>query len=164
MTTKKILKNTTLIRKALAMIVQKVVESTTLFNCETRVCKKKEIKELQSVVDQGYSYIWMYRRGEPALKQMEEKRVNVWGVRRDFGVRSMQGKMEEGVLRRICHVLHMDNNRPTRQITLGWYTLSITPTPERKAKHGTIKYWRKLLREAGVDADSVEHLVCDKGK
>ena len=75
----------------------------------------------------------------------------------------MQAKIEERVLRRIGHVLCMDSNRPTKKITLGWYTTSVPPAPERKARHGTIEYWRKLLREDGADADSIERLVCDKG-
>ena len=106
----------------------------------------------------------MDKRGGPALKQMEEKRVNMWGVRRQLGIRSMQAKIEERVLRRIGHVLRMDNNRPMKQITLGWYAPPVAPTPERKQRHGTIEYWRKLLRDAGLDADSVEYLVSDKGK
>ena len=51
----------------------------------------------------------MDKRGGPALKQMEEKRVNMWGVRRTLGIRSMQAKIEERVLRRIGNVLRMDN-------------------------------------------------------
>ena len=138
MTIKKRLKNTTLSKKTQAMIVQMVVESTMLFNCETRAWQKKEVRELQRVIDQGYRYIWMDKRGGPALKQMEGKRMNMWGVRRALGVRSMQARIEERVLRRIGHVLRMDNNRPTKQITLGWYTPLATPTPQRKARHGTI--------------------------
>ena len=95
----------------------------------------------------------MDKRGGLAFKQMEEKRVSMWGIKRDLGVRSMQAKIEERVLRLVGHVLHMDNNHPTKQITLGWYTPSVTPTPERKARHGTIEYWKRLPREAGLDAD-----------
>ena len=141
------------------MVIQVVVASTMLFNCE-----KKEIGELQRVVDKGYRYIWMDKREGPDLKQMEEKRVNMWGVRRKFGIRSMQAKIEERVLRRIGNFLRMDNNRPTKQITLDLYAPPVILRPERKQRHGTIEYWRKVLREAGLDADSIEILVCDKGK
>ena len=48
MTIKKRLKNTTLSRKTQAMVIQVVVESTMLFNCETRAWQKKEIRERQS--------------------------------------------------------------------------------------------------------------------
>ena len=53
-TIKNRLKNTTLSRKTQAMVIQVVVESTMLFNCETRAWQKKEIGERQRVVDQGY--------------------------------------------------------------------------------------------------------------
>ena len=67
----------------------------------------------------------------------------------------MQAKIEERVLRNIGHVLRTDNNRPTKQMTLGWYAPPVTLTPERKPRHGTIEYWRKVIREAGLDADSI---------
>ena len=113
-TIKKRLKNTTLSRKTQEMVIQVVVESKMLFNCETRAWQKKEIGERQRVIYQGYRYIWMDKRGGPALKHMEEKRVNMWGVRRTLGIRSMQAKIEERVLRRIGHVLRMNNNRLTK--------------------------------------------------
>ena len=86
------------------------------------------------------SPLYLDKRGGPALKQMEEKRVSMWGVRRDLGVRSMQAEIEERVLRQIGHVLCMDNNCRMTEITLGWYAASVTPTPERKARHGTMEY------------------------
>ena len=56
----------------------------------------------------------------------------------------------------------MENTRPTKRVTLGWYVPPVTPTPERKPRHGTLEYWRKILNEAGLDTDSVEHLVWDR--
>ena len=164
MTIKKRLKNSKLAKKTQAMIIQAVVESTMTFNCETRAWRKKEIREIQKIVDQGYRFVWMNKKRGPALKQMEENKVNMWGVRRSLGVRSMEAKIEERVLRRIGHVQRMDNNRPTKRITLGWYVLPVTPTPQRKPRHGTLEYWRKILYDAGLDADSIEHLVCDRSK
>ena len=52
----------------------------------------------------------------------------MWEVR-SFGVRSIQAKIEERVLRRIGHVLRMENNRLTKRITLGWYVAPMIPTP-----------------------------------
>ena len=83
---------------------------------------------------------------------------------RKLGIRLMQVKIEERVLRRIGHVLQIDHNRLTKQITLGWHAPTVKPTPERKPRHGTIEYWRKVLRQAGLDADAIKGLVCDKGK
>ena len=121
------------------MIIQAVVESTMTFNCEIRAWQKKEIREMQKIVDQGYRYVWMNRKKGPALKQMEEKQVNMWGVRKSLGVRSLQAMIEERVLRRIGHVLRMENTRPTKRVTLGWYVPPVTPTPERKPRHGILE-------------------------
>ena len=55
-----------------------------------------------------------------------------------------------------------ENTRLTKRVTLGWYVPPVTTTPERKPRHGTLEYWRKILNEAGLDADSVEHLVWDR--
>ena len=164
MTIKKRLKNSKLAKKTQAMIIQAVVDSTMTFNCETRAWRKREIKEMQKIVDQGYRFVLMNKKRGPALKQMEENKVNMWGARRSLGLRSMEAKVEERVLRRIGHVLRMDNNRPTKRITLGWYVPPVTPTPQRKPRHGTLEYWRKILYDAGLDADSIEHLECDRSK
>ena len=61
-----------------AMIIQTIVESAKAFICETRAWHKKEIREMQKIVDQGYRYVWMIKNGGSVLKQMEEKRVNMW--------------------------------------------------------------------------------------
>ena len=79
MTIKKRLKNSKLAKKTQAMIIQAVVESTMTFNCETRAWRKKEIREMQKIVDQGYCFVWMNKKKGPALKQMEENKVNIWG-------------------------------------------------------------------------------------
>ena len=83
-------------------------------------------------------------------------------MRKSLGVRSLQAKIEERVLQRIGHVLRMENTRPTKRVTLDWYVPPVTPTPERKPRHGTLEYWRNILNEAGLDADSIEHLVWDR--
>ena len=87
MTIKKRLKNTKLTEKTQATVVQLVMESIMLLHCETSAWQKKEVRELQRVVDQEYRYICMDKRGGPALQQTEEKRMNMWGVRRDLGVK-----------------------------------------------------------------------------
>ena len=81
------------------------------FDCEIRAWQKKEIREMQNIVDQRYRNVWMYKKKGPALKQIEEKQGNMWGVRKSLGVRSLQAKIEERVLRRIGHVLWMENTR-----------------------------------------------------
>ena len=87
------LKNSKLTKKTQAMINQAIVESTMTFNYETRAWHKKEIRAMQRTIDQGYRYVWVNKKGGPVLMQMEEKLVNILGVRRSFGVRSMHAKI-----------------------------------------------------------------------
>ena len=84
-----------------AMIIQVVVESTMKFNSEIRAWQKKEIREMQKIVNQGYTYVQMDKKKGSAIKQMEGKQVNVWGVRKSLVGRSLQAKILERVLRRI---------------------------------------------------------------
>ena len=77
MTIKKRLKNSKLARKTQAMITQAVVESTMTFSFETRAWRKKEIKEMQKIVDYGYRFVCMNKKRGPALKQMEENKLNM---------------------------------------------------------------------------------------
>ena len=161
-TIKKRLKNARLTKTTQAMIIQAVVKPTMTCNCEIRPWQKIEIREMQQIVDHGYRYVWMKKKKGPALKQTEEKQVNMWGMRKSLGVRSLQAKIEERELGRIGTVLRMENTRPPKRVTLGWYVPPVTPTPERKPRHGTLEYWRKILNETGLDAESIEHLVWDR--
>ena len=155
------LKNSKLTKNTQAMIIQAIVESTMTFNYETKAWHKKEIRSMERIVDQGYRYVWVNTKGGPVLMQVEEKRVNLWAVRRNFGVTSMQAKIEERVMRRISHILRMENNHPTKRITLGWYVPLLATTPQRRPRRGTLGYWRKVPNEAGLDPDAIEPLVCD---
>ena len=83
-------------------------------------------------------------------------------VRRRLGVRLLQAKIQERVLRRISHVLRMENAGPTKRVTLGWYAPLVTQTPEKKPRLGTLEYKRKILIEAVLGADSIEYLVWDR--
>ena len=69
--------------------------------------------------------------------------MSMWGVRRSLGIKSMQAKNKERVLRRIGHVLGMESTRPTKRVTLGWFVPPVTPTPQRNPRCRTI--------EAGLD-------------
>ena len=66
------------------MIIQAVAESTVTFHCESRTWKKKEIREMQKIVDQEYRYVWMKNKKGPHQKQVEERKVNMYGVRRSL--------------------------------------------------------------------------------
>ena len=149
------LNNSKLTKKTQAMVIQAIVESTKTFNYEPRVWHKKEIRAMQKIIDKGYRYVWVNTKGGPVLKQTEEKRMKIWGGRRIFGVRSMQAKIKERVMRRIGHIQRMENNHPTNQITLDCYVPLLATTPQKRPRRGTLEYWRKVLNEAGLDPDSI---------
>ena len=56
----------------------------------------------------------------------------------------------------------MESTRSTKRVTLGCYVQPVTPTPERKPRHRTLEYWRKILNEVGLDAGLIENLMWDQ--
>ena len=48
---------------------------------------------------------------------MQEKKANMFQVRKDLGVGSSETKIEKRTLERIGHVLRMKNDRIVKQIT-----------------------------------------------
>ena len=59
------------------------------------------------------------------------------------------------------HVLRMDNSRLTKQVTLVWPATEIKKWRKRQTQT-IIRYWRKILRNAGLDPDIVELKTHDK--
>ena len=102
-----------------ARVVQACVESSLLYDCQARVWYKKDLKRLQSWVDRCYRYVWSKGRGQP-LRQLQERGVNMFDVRRSLGVKSVGIKVEKRVLERIGHVMRMGNERLTKAVVLGW--------------------------------------------
>ena len=82
-------------------------------------------------------------------------------VRRQLIVDSLTLKIEKRHLIRIGHILRMDNSRLTKQVTLGWPGTEISDQ-HNKARQTTIGYWRKLLKEAGSDPDTIEPLAINR--
>ena len=58
------------------------------------------------------------------------------------------------------HVLRMPNDRLIKKVFLGWYRSE----GRRTGKQNTIHYWRKLVREAGLDPDNVEMYARDRNR
>ena len=92
---------------------------------------------------------------------MQEKKVNMFQVRTDLGVGSLEMKIEKRTLERIGHVLRMKNDRIVKQITLGW---PVILEDQRKHRQTTIDYYRKTIERAGLDYECIEDLVMDRNK
>ena len=71
---KRRLRGTKLPKKTQARIIEACIESTMLFDCATRPWHNSEIKKMQQSMDKCYRFAWMN-------KKMEERRINMYGVR-----------------------------------------------------------------------------------
>ena len=158
---KRQLKGSKLPKKVQARIVEACVESTMLFDAQTRTWQVREIKRIQSFVDRAYRYIWSKKNSQP-LRQMQAAHKNMQDLRNELGVKSIRVKIEKRVLERIGHVMRMDDTRITKAIVLGWMKdlEDREKVPGKKRK--TILYWKKLLREVGIDYTNINDLTQDR--
>ena len=155
------LKGSKLTKKMQARIVEACVESTMLFDCQTRTWQQRDLKKLQTVMDRQYRYIWS-RKTMPPLMQMQQDGVNMQDIRNELGIKSLQWKVEKRVLERIGHVMRMDDSRQVKAAVLGWMEdlENYEKRPGKKRK--TILYWKKLIKEAGLDVTKIDILTKDK--
>ena len=86
----------------------------------------------------------------------------MYDVRKDLGVASLRLKVEKRVLERIGHVFRMEDDRMTKACVLGWMEEleNHEKAPGRSKK--TVPYWKKLIREAGMDPTDMEWLTKDR--
>ena len=142
-------------------VVEACVESSLLYDCQVRVWYKRDMNRLQRWVDRCYRYVWSDRNGEP-LRQMEARGVNMQDVRSCLGVKSVRWKIEKRVLERIGHVVRMGNDRLVKAMVLGWYEGLEGKDKMKGRKRKTILYWKRMLRECGVDWTDVERVCGDR--
>ena len=148
-------------KKKQARVVEACVETALLFDCQVRVWQRKEVSQLQSFMDRAYRYVWASGR-KPPLEQMQDEHKNMFDVRRELGVQSVRWKIERRVLERIGHVMRMDDTRMTKACVLGWMKeLEGFQKPTGKNRK-TVSYWKKLLREAGIDTTDMARLTGDR--
>ena len=159
--TKNRLKGAKFSRRLQARVVEACVESSLLFDCQARTWQVGEISKLQSFIDRAYRYVWS-RGNEPPLRQMQREKKNMADVRSELNVKSLRWKIEKRCLERIGHIMRMDDDRLTKAITLGW--LEELENWERKPGRcrKTVTYWRKLVREAGIDYTRIDELTADR--
>ena len=83
-------------------------------------------------------------------------------IRNILGVKSLRVKIETRVLQRIGHVFRLEDSSLVKNVTLGWLKdLEEYPkNPGKKRK--TLLYWKKLLKEAGLDYTKINNLTKDK--
>ena len=158
---KRRLKGSKMSKKMQARVVEACVESCLLFDCQVRVWQVKEMKKLQSFVDRCYRFVWSRKTGPP-LMQMEREKKNMADVRKELGVRSLRWKIEKRVLERIGHVMRMSDSRMTKAVILGWMKELERWEKPKGRRRKTVSYWKKLLREAGIDWTDLKEVTGDR--
>ena len=155
------LKGSRLSKKWQARIVEATVVSSLLYDCQARVWWARDIKRLQSWVDRCYRYIWGNRNRQP-LREMHDRHSNMEDVRTRLGVKSIRCRIEKRVLERIGHVIRMGNDRINKAVVLGWWEELEGREKKVGKKRKTVLYWKRLLREAGIDWTDIERIVGDR--
>ena len=94
--------------------------------------------------------------------KMQEDGVNMQDVRNKLEIKTLRWKIEKRVLQRIGHVFRMKDDRLVKNITLGWLEdlENYAKIPGKKKK--TVLYWKKLVKEAGLDATKTHLLTQDR--
>ena len=117
---------------------------------------------LQGLADTAYRYIWS-RKNKPPTAQMQEEKKNRFDVRKELGVRSIRWKIEKRTLERIGHiVMRMGDDRLVKAVVLGWVDKLEEWGRITGGRRKTILYWKKLLREAGIDWTRIGRLTADR--
>ena len=74
----------------------------------------------------------------------------------------MRWKIEKRVLERIGHVVRMENDRMVKAMVLGWYEGLEGKQKMKGRKRKTVLYWKRVLRECGVDWTDIERVCGDR--
>ena len=96
--------------------------------------------------------------------QMQEEHKRMCDVRMELGVESVRWKIERRVLERIGHVMRMEDTRMTKACVLGWMQVLEGFRKPAGRNRKTVSFWKKLLREAGIDATDMARLTEDRKK
>ena len=74
----------------------------------------------------------------------------------------MSWKVEKRTLERIGRVIRMGDESMTKSVVLGWLE-KLERWPRQKGrKRKTVRFWEKLLREAGIDWTNLDELTKDR--
>ena len=158
---KRRLKNSRLTKRTQARVVEAVVESTMLYNCQVRTWNVSEINRIQRKVDQCYRYVWSSKT-QPPLKEMEQKHKNSWNVRKELRIKSVRSKIEKRSMKRLGHMIRMPDDRRVKHVTFGWLS-KLEETEKPRAKYRcTPRQWIKLMCEAGIDQLDIEEMAKDR--
>ena len=104
---------------------------------------------------------WSDKIGEP-LRQMQKQGINMADIRKELKMSTIRNKIEKAHLMRMGHILRMSDDRLVKQAVLGWNQDLEDLHKSQRKRQTTVGYWRRLLKEAGVEVESVEKLVLNR--
>ena len=93
---------------------------------------------------------------------MQKQGINMADIGKVLKASTIRNKIEKAHLMRMGHILRMSDDRLVKQAVLGWNQDLEDLRKSRKKKQKTMGYWRRLLKEAGVEVESVEKLVMNR--
>ena len=137
------------------------VEGTMLFNVAVRPFLAREIKSIQRFCGKKYRYIWRDRKGEP-LRQMQEYGVNMADVRNQLQESPVRTKIEVAHLIRMGHILRLPDESLVQKALLGWFAKLEGKTKSEKKTRMIIPYWRRLIKEAGMEGNMIEEFTLNR--
>ena len=101
-------------KRTRAIFVQGVVDSTPLFDNNTRAWTKGAVRRLQSLVDKCYRHVWSGGKGQP-LRRIDASQK----TRTGHSLASIRTKPETRALERLGHILRMPQERLVKRVVLG---------------------------------------------
>ena len=93
---------------------------------------------------------------------MQKQGINMADIGKELKASTIRNKIEKAHLMRMGHILRMSDDRLVKQAVLGWNQDLEDLHKSRKKRQTTVGYWRRLLKEAGVEVESVEKLVMNR--
>ena len=88
--------------------------------------------------------------------------MNMQDICNQLNIKTLQSKIEKRSLQRIGHVLRMDSSRPVKAAVLGWSPALETIPKERTKTRTTPQYWRRLVKEAGLNPSDLGKYTKDR--
>ena len=85
-------------------------------------------------------------------------------IRTEFGIGTIRLKIEKRCLERLGHLMRMEDDRLVKSVTFGWMEEleSVEKVPGKKRK--TVLFYKKLVKEAGLDYDQRQKRVEEESK
>ena len=90
------------------------------------------------------------------------KARNMADIRKILKVPAIRIKIEKEYLMRMGHILRMSEDRIAKQAILRSNQNLENLHKSRKKQQTMVRYWRRLLKEAGVEVEWVEKLVMNR--